>query len=77
MIKINIKYYRKSNKIRQKELAAKLNVSQATISLWEHGETELSIHKLIDMSKIFNCTVDALLNTSGSVENPVENVGKM
>ena len=53
---------RKENALTQEELAEKLGVTRQTISKWELGQTVPDKDKLIDMAKIFNVTVDELLN---------------
>lgn len=43
-------------------LASKLNVSYSTLKNWLNGNTIIPASKVIEMSKIFNCTTDYLLN---------------
>lgn len=52
---------RKECKMTQKELAAKLNVTQGAISQWEQGLVEPSLKYIVLMAKIFGCTVDELV----------------
>lgn len=58
----NILKLRKENKLSQEDLAEKLNVTRQTISNWELGETEPTPSQLKILSKIFNVSVDQLLN---------------
>ena len=44
----------------QEELAEKLNVSRQSISLWETNQTVPQIDYLMELSKIFNVTLDEL-----------------
>ena len=57
-----IKEYRFKNNMTQKDLANLLHVTFQAVSKWEHNEAEPSFDILIEMTKIFNCTVDDLFN---------------
>ncbi len=57
----NLRSLRKSNKIDQKVLANKINVSSKTVSHWETGYTEPSISQLILLANFFDITVDELI----------------
>lgn len=56
-----LKELRKSANLTQKELAKKLGYEQTIVSMWEKGTREPNIETLIDLSKIFNCSVDEML----------------
>jgi transcriptional regulator with XRE-family HTH domain len=56
-----IKQLRKSNKLTQKELADKLNISAQAVSRWENGESLPDTFLLMDLADILNVTVDMLL----------------
>ena len=58
----NLKNLRKSNKLDQKALASKLNVSPKTVSHWETGYTEPSISQLIAIADFFDTTLDELVD---------------
>ena len=45
------------------QLADKLGVSEKTISNWKIGKTDIPSSKLVEMSRIFNCSIDYLLAT--------------
>ncbi|GLB46176.1 hypothetical protein WR164_01550 [Philodulcilactobacillus myokoensis] len=60
--KNKIKFYRKHNKLTQKNLANKLNVSSKAVSRWETGKNYPDIETLIKIAKLFNTSVDDLLN---------------
>jgi len=62
MIGEKIKYLRNKNGMTQKELADKLYVTSQAVSRWENGEVEPSINTVLEMSKIFNISVDDLVN---------------
>ena len=53
---------RKNNKLSQQDLAEKLGVTRQTISKWELGQTYPSINQAKELSKIFNISLDELVN---------------
>ncbi len=53
---------RKENNITQEQLADKLNVSRQAVSKWESGTAYPDTEKLIQISKIFNISLDELIN---------------
>ena len=53
---------RKSHKLSQEKLAEKLNVSRQTISKWELGESSPDLKQSKQLSKIFNISLDELVN---------------
>ena len=53
---------RKSNNITQEQLSEILNVSRQSISKWEGDLAFPETDKLIALAKIYNCSVDYLLN---------------
>ena len=57
---------RKKAGLSQEELGYKLNVTRQTVSKWELGQTTPEMDKLIEISKLFNVTVDDLINESSS-----------
>lgn len=59
---------RKKAGLSQEELGYKLNVTRQTVSKWELGQTTPEMDKLAEMSKIFNISVDELINES-EIEN--------
>ena len=62
-----ISYIRTKNKYTQEQLAEKLKVSPQAISKWENGKAVPEITLLCEMSKIFNCSVDRILDLSSCV----------
>lgn len=64
----NILKLRKEKKLSQEELAEKVNVTRQTISNWELNETQPTPNQLKILSKIFNISIDKLL------DNDVENL---
>lgn len=57
----NLKHLRKVNNITQLDLAKKLNVSQAAVGNYESGYRVPESITLLQISRIFNITVDSLL----------------
>lgn len=55
---------RKKEGLSQEELGYKLNVTRQTVSKWELGQTTPEMDKLIEISKMFNISVDELINDS-------------
>ena len=52
---------RKKEGLSQEELGYKLNVTRQTVSKWELGQTTPEMDKLVEISKIFNISVDELV----------------
>ncbi len=52
---------RKSRNLTQEQLAEKLNVSRQSVSKWESGQVIPDAGKLVEVSKIFDVTLDTLL----------------
>lgn len=77
-----IKKLRNEKGLTQKDLADSLNVTFQTVSKWENDENEPDVNTLKELSKIFECSIDFLLNeeeidykketTPIIVEKPVE-----
>lgn len=55
--------YRKANGYSQEELAEKIGVSRQAISKWERGESSPDTENLIALSRLYNVTIDEMLNT--------------
>ena len=60
---------RKKQGLSQEELGYKLNVTRQTVSKWELGQTTPEMDKLVELSKIFNVSVDELTNDSEITTN--------
>ena len=67
MVYPNIKNLREDNDLRQREVAAALNVSQNTYSQYENGVIELTAGNLIKLADLYGVSVDYLL---GRTKNP-------
>lgn len=57
----NVQILRKMTNMTQEELAEKMNVSRQTVSKWELGSIFPEIEKLVELSEMFNCSVDQIL----------------
>lgn len=57
----NIRTYRKRLSMTQEQLAERLGVSFQSVSRWENGTTVPDIGLIVEMARLFGCTVDALL----------------
>ena len=58
----NLQYLRKLHGIMtQEKLAERLNVTRQTVSRWETGEAYPELDTLLELSRLFSVTVDALL----------------
>ena len=62
MIGKNIKYLRKQAGYSQEQLARKLNINQASVSLWESEKTNPDTKTLVQLSQIFNVPMDFFLS---------------
>ena len=58
---MKLKDLREDNDKSQKELAAFLNVTQATYSRYENGQIEIPIQTLVALAKYYHTSVDYLL----------------
>lgn len=55
---------RKESKMSQEQLAEKLNITRQTISNWELNETTPDLKQSRELSKIFNISLDELVNNN-------------
>ena len=65
--------FRKKFGYSQEELGNLLNVSRQSISNWESGEVTPSIDYLKELAKLYNVTLDELVNTDKSVDEVLKN----
>ena len=54
----NIRYLRGNKRITQEKLADIMKVSRQTISRWEADDVSPELDRLIELSKLFSCTLD-------------------
>lgn len=55
-------FLRKQRGMTQMELAEKLDISRQAVSRWEQGVSEPSTENLVSIGKLFDVSVDALVN---------------
>ncbi len=65
---------RKKEGLSQEELAEKVGVSRQTISKWEMGQSSPEMEKLVNLSKLFNLSIDELVGND--VTNEKENTSQ-
>lgn len=65
----NLIQLRKSKGWSQEQLGEKVNVSRQTVSKWELGLTTPEMEKLIELSEIFDITIDELVCKSAPQKN--------
>ena len=65
----NLQILRKMTNMTQEVLAEKMNVSRQTVSKWELGTILPEIEKLVELSEMFNCSVDELLKGNMDFSN--------
>ena len=67
----NIQYWRKQKKITQEQLAEMISVSRQTVSKWEADEITPELNKLIVLSDVFSCKLDAMVKEDMNVRDEV------
>ena len=70
----NIVSYRKSDGLTQVRLAEKLNYSDKAVSKWERGESAPDVMTLVQLSELFDITVNELLQDPNELPS---NPGRM
>lgn len=55
---------RKSRELTQEQLAEQLNVSRQSVSKWESGQVIPEAEKLMELSRVFDVSIDYLLKPS-------------
>ena len=61
MINTNLKFLRKQTGLTQSQLAEKLNIKRSLIGAYEEGRAEPKLSTLVNMSKLFNISLDVLI----------------
>lgn len=57
-----LSFLRRQRGMTQMELAEKLDISRQAVSRWEQGTSEPSTENLVSIGKLFDVSVDALVN---------------
>ena len=60
---MRIKELREKKKMRQEDLATRLNVDRTTVTKWETGETSPRTDKLPELAKALGCSINQLFGT--------------
>ena len=58
----NLMALRRSRNWSQEELGQRLGVTRQTVSKWELGQTTPELEKLVELAKLFDLSLDALVN---------------
>ena len=62
MINMNLKTLRIRHQFTQEQVAEHLNISRQVIAKWEKGESTPSIQYCMELAKLYNVTLDNLVN---------------
>lgn len=62
MISVNLKQLRKKHQYTQEEVAEKINVSRQAVAKWEKGESIPDMTSCIELAKLYDVTLDDLVN---------------
>ena len=65
---------RKENGYSQEDLANALGLSRQAVSKWERAESSPDTDNLICLARLYNMSLDELLNTSETTEEIIDNV---
>lgn len=60
----NLKKLRKSKKLSQEDLAEKMKVSRQSVSKWETGDAYPEMNNILELCKIFHCSINELVNNN-------------
>ena len=56
-----IKRIRQGESLTQEQFATQLNVSRQTVSSWENNRNLPDLEMIVEISRVFNCTLDQLI----------------
>lgn len=66
MVRNRVKELRKERRLRQEELAGRINISQQTVSRIENGDNALAADILMSLANYFDVSIDYILYRSDS-----------
>ena len=72
-----IQYLRKENNLTQEELASKLSVGREAVSKWERGKTCPDQLSLLNISELFNISINELLYGEKKNKNNINNINNI
>lgn len=58
---MSFKSIRLSKNMTQEDVAEKLNIARSTVAMWEKGEVRPRADTLLELAKLFDCTIEELL----------------
>ena len=58
---MSLKSARLASGLTVREVMEKLNVSDATVYMWENGQTSPKSSRLMEVAKLYGCSVEELL----------------
>lgn len=64
MLSKNLLTLRKLHKLSQEEVASRIHVSRQAVAKWESGETAPDIYNCMALAKLYEVSIDDLLNYS-------------
>lgn len=67
----NLKRLRKEKGLSRKQIADKLNVSTMTLSLYERGVNLPATDKLVELSKILECSIDEITGNTAAIDRKI------
>ncbi len=76
MISKNLITLRKKYNMTQEDVAARLNVSRQTVAKWESGETVPDIGNCNELARLYEVSLDDLVNFEGIQGIPIPPKGK-
>ncbi len=72
----NIKIYREKFGYSQKELSNMLSISERTLKRYEAGDSEPTISILINLSKIYDTSIDSIIGNDASTSFNITKIEK-
>lgn len=69
MLNENLYNLRKLHKLSQEQVADHLNVSRQAVAKWENGETAPDIHNCMALARLYDVSVDDLVNYDNAGTN--------
>ncbi len=69
LFKEKLRYLRKINNMSQEELAGRLTVSRQAVSRWETGDTIPDAEILLQLSEVFEVSIDNLLKDNLEIDD--------
>jgi len=76
VISVNLQTLRKTHQYTQEDVAEKIAVSRQSVAKWENGESLPDMNKCIALAKLYNISLDTLVNGTESAGLPLPPKGK-